>query len=220
MKYLIVGLGNIGDEYSDTRHNIGFTILDMFASTAGISFEDRRYGAVCEVKHKGRTLILLKPSTYMNLSGNAVSYWMKKEKLEVDRLLVLVDDIALPLGSIRMRPKGSDGGHNGLAHINTILGTSEYARIRIGIGNGFRKGSQIDYVLGRWSREEKELLKERISIVGEMIKSFSTIGTELTMTAFNRVAKQPANSGENEKSAKAVQNKTESDNGGSKSNTD
>lgn len=218
MKYLIVGLGNIGDEYADTRHNIGFTILDMFASETGAGFEDKRYGAVCEVKYKGRTLVLLKPSTYMNLSGNAVSYWMKKEKTEADRLLVLVDDIALPLGSIRMRPKGSDGGHNGLAHINTILGTNEYARIRVGIGNGFKKGTQVNYVLGRWNKEEKEFLKERISIVIEMIKSFSTAGTELTMTAFNRQAKLPARSGENEDQGKAAQNRKESHDAGNKSN--
>jgi PTH1 family peptidyl-tRNA hydrolase len=218
MKYLIVGLGNIGDEYADTRHNIGFTILDMFASGAGASFEDKRYGAVCEVKYKGRTLVLLKPSTYMNLSGNAVSYWMKKEKIEADRLLVLVDDIALPLGSIRMRPKGSDGGHNGLAHINTILGTSEYARIRVGIGNGFKKGSQVNYVLGRWNKEEKEFLKERISLVIDMIKSFSTVGTELTMTAFNRLAKLPARSENNDPSGKAVQDKKKTDDAGSLSN--
>lgn len=219
MKYLIVGLGNIGDEYSDTRHNIGFTILDLFASEAGATFEDKRYGAVCEVKYRGRTLILLKPSTYMNLSGNAVSYWMKKEKTEAGSLLVLVDDLALPLGSIRMRPKGSDGGHNGLAHINSILGTTEYARIRVGIGNGFKKGTQINYVLGRWSKEEKDFLKERISIVIEMIKSFSTIGTDRTMTTFNRLAKLPAPAGDNEDSAgKTVQDKKESDNAGGKSN--
>jgi PTH1 family peptidyl-tRNA hydrolase len=217
MKYLIVGLGNIGDEYADTRHNIGFTILDMFASETGASFEDKRYGAVCEVKYKGRTLILLKPSTYMNLSGNAVSYWMKKEKTETDRLLVIVDDIALPLGSIRMRPKGSDGGHNGLAHINAILGTTEYARIRIGIGNGFKKGSQVNYVLGRWNKEEKEFLKDRISIVIDMIKSFSTVGTELTMTAFNRLAKLPPHQENNRTSDKADQDKNETDHAGNKS---
>jgi len=216
MKYLIVGLGNIGDEYADTRHNIGFTILDTFASEAGAIFEDKRYGAVCEVKYKGRTLILLKPSTYMNLSGNAVSYWMKKEKTEADRLLVLVDDLALPLGSIRMRPKGSDGGHNGLAHINTILGTTEYARIRIGIGNGFKKGSQVNYVLGRWNKDEKEFLRERIALVIDMIKSFSTVGTDLTMTAFNRLAKLPLNKSGNQPSDKAVNVKKETDDAGNK----
>ena len=193
MKYLIVGLGNIGDEYKDTRHNIGFTILDAFAEASGIDFSDRRYGSVCETKYKGRTFVLLKPSTYMNLSGNAVSYWLKKEKIPVENLLVIVDDIALPLGSIKMKPKGGDGGHNGLAHINSVLATSNYSRIRVGIGNGFRKGSQVNYVLGKWDPEEKRFIKERIAIIIEMIRSFGTAGTELTMTAFNRAAKLPVN---------------------------
>lgn len=191
MKYLIVGLGNIGEEYIDTRHNIGFSILDAFADESGASFSDRRYGSVCETKYKGRTFVLLKPSTFMNLSGNAVSYWLKKEKIPVENLLVIVDDIALPLGSIRMKPKGSDGGHNGLAHINAILSTSEYPRIRVGIGNGFRKGSQVNYVLGKWGAEEKKFIDERIRIVTGMIRSFGTVGTELTMTAFNRTSKLP-----------------------------
>lgn len=189
MKYLIVGLGNIGEEYKDTRHNIGFSVLDAMASASNASFTDKRYGAVCQVKYKGRIFILLKPSTYMNLSGNAVNYWLKKEKIEIENMLVIVDDIALPLGNIRMRPKGSDGGHNGLAHINTILGTYEYARIRVGIGNTFRKGTQRNYVLGSWSRKEKRFIKERVAIVVEMIKSFGTAGTELTMTAFNKLGK-------------------------------
>ncbi len=189
MKYLIVGLGNIGDEYTDTRHNIGFTILDAFARVSGAEFSDRRYGSVCEVKYKGRTFVLLKPSTFMNLSGNSVSYWLKKEKIPVENLLVIVDDIALPPGSIKMKPKGGDGGHNGLSHINEILSTSAYSRIRVGIGNGFRKGAQVDYVLGKWNTEEKKFMEERIAIVIEMIRSFGTIGTELTMTAFNRSAK-------------------------------
>ena len=151
MKYLIVGLGNIGEGYKDTRHNIGFKVLDAMAMASNISFTDRRYGAVSSVKYKGRELILLKPSTYMNLSGNAVNYWLKKEKIPIENMLVIVDDIALPLGSIRLRPKGSDGGHNGLAHISNILSTNEYARIRIGIGNSFHKGSQVDFVLGTWN---------------------------------------------------------------------
>jgi PTH1 family peptidyl-tRNA hydrolase len=186
LKYLIVGLGNIGDEYKDTRHNIGFSVLDAFASAYDTSFTDRRYGAVCPIKYKGKTFFLLKPSTYMNLSGNSVNYWLKKEKIGIENMLVIVDDIALPLGNIRMRPKGSDGGHNGLAHINTILGTNEYARIRVGIGNSFRKGTQRNYVLSPWSRKEKKFIEERIAIVIEMIKSFGTMGTELTMTAFNK----------------------------------
>jgi PTH1 family peptidyl-tRNA hydrolase len=189
MKYLIVGLGNIGDEYKDTRHNIGFMVLDAMAESSGIVFEDRRYGSVCSLKFKGREFILLKPSTYMNLSGNAVNYWLKKGKVGVENLLVIVDDLALPAGSIRMRPKGSDGGHNGLAHINAVLGTSEYARIRIGIGNSFPRGSQKHYVLSRWTTEELSYINERIAIVVEMIKSFGTIGTGLTMTAFNKIGK-------------------------------
>ena len=191
MKYLIVGLGNIGDGYKNTRHNIGFTVLDAMAMASNTSFTDKRYGSVCQIKYKGRTFILLKPSTFMNLSGNAVNYWLKKENIPIENLLVIADDIALPLGTIRLKPKGSDGGHNGLAHINTILSTSEYARVRIGIGNGFRKGSQVDFVLGEWSPEEMKLLEERISIVAGMIKSFGTAGLELTMTAFNKVGKVP-----------------------------
>ena len=162
-----------------------------YADEAGVSFTDRRYGSVAETKYRGRTFILLKPSTYMNLSGNAVRYWLSRENISPENLLVIVDDLALPLGSIRMKPKGSDGGHNGLAHINSVLGTDGYARIRIGIGNGFKKGNQVNYVLGRWSDEEKEQLKGRIGIVVEMIKSFGTAGTELTMTAFNRASKVP-----------------------------
>jgi len=189
MKYLIVGLGNIGEEYKDTRHNIGFTVLDTMAMVSNTSFTDRRYGAVCQIRYKGRELILLKPSTYMNLSGNAVSYWLKKEKIPVGNLLVIVDDIALPPGSIRMRPKGSDGGHNGLAHISNILSTNEFPRIRIGIGNSYRKGAQRDFVLGTWNQEEKKFMEERISIVIEMIKSFTYKGLELTMTSFNKAGK-------------------------------
>jgi PTH1 family peptidyl-tRNA hydrolase len=191
MKYLIVGLGNIGEGYQDTRHNIGFTVLDTMAVASNISFTDKRYGAVCELRYKGRDMFLLKPSTYMNLSGNAVSYWLKKENIPLENMLVIVDDIALPLGSIRMRSKGSDGGHNGLAHINTILSTNEYARIRIGIGNSFSKGGQINYVLGKWDPEEKKFMAERISIVIDMIRSFAFAGVELTMTTYNKVGKVP-----------------------------
>jgi PTH1 family peptidyl-tRNA hydrolase len=191
MKYLIVGLGNIGEGYKDTRHNIGFTVLDAMALASNTSFTDKRYGAICEIRYKGRDLILLKPSTYMNLSGNAVSYWLKKENIPLENMLVIVDDIALPSGSIRMRPKGSDGGHNGLSHISTILATNEYPRIRIGIGNSFRKGAQVDFVLGKWDPDEKKFMEGRISIVIDMIKSFAFAGTELTMTAFNKVGKVP-----------------------------
>jgi PTH1 family peptidyl-tRNA hydrolase len=191
VKYLIAGLGNIGDGYHDTRHNIGFTVLDALAEASNSSFTDKRYGAVSLAKYKGRDLILLKPSTFMNLSGNAVSYWMRKENIPIENLLVIVDDLALPLGSIRMRLKGSDGGHNGLAHINAVLATNEYTRIRIGIGNNFRKGSQVNYVLGTWDPEEKAFLKDRIAIVVEMIRSFAFAGAEITMTNFNKLGKVP-----------------------------
>lgn len=189
MKYLIAGLGNTGDGYKETRHNIGFTILDTMAVASNISFTDKRYGAVCHTRYKGRELILLKPSTFMNLSGNAINYWMKKENIPVENVLVLVDDIALPLGSIRMRPKGSDGGHNGLAHISEILGTHDYPRIRFGIGDSFRRGSQIDFVLGTWDEEEKKVIQERIPVAIEMIKSFAFAGLDRTMTAFNKEGK-------------------------------
>jgi peptidyl-tRNA hydrolase, PTH1 family len=192
VKYLIVGLGNIGEEYRNTRHNIGFIVLDALAEASNAVFTDRRYGAVCSFKYKGREFILLKPSTFMNLSGDAVNYWLKKEKIPLEKMLVIVDDLALPLGSIRMRPKGSAGGHNGLDHINTVLGTDEYARIRFGIGNNFSKGRQRNYVLGKWTSEEEVLLNERIAIVSDMIKSFGTIGTGLTMTAFNKLGRAPS----------------------------
>jgi PTH1 family peptidyl-tRNA hydrolase len=191
MKYLIVGLGNIGDGYADTRHNIGFTILDAMAKASNVHFSDKRYGAYCSMKYKGRDFILIKPSTFMNLSGNAVRYWMQKEKIPLENLLIIVDDLALPLGSIRMRSKGGDGGHNGLAHISTTLSTRNYTRIRVGIGNNFSKGSQVEYVLGTWNEEEKRFLDKRISIVIDMIRSFGISGTELTMTAFNKAGKLP-----------------------------
>jgi PTH1 family peptidyl-tRNA hydrolase len=189
MKYLIVGLGNIGEEYAESRHNMGFMVLDAMAKASRSSFTDKRYGSVCSIKYKGKEFILLKPSTFMNLSGNAVRYWLKKEKIPVENMLVIVDDIALPLGSIRMKPKGSDGGHNGLAHITSVLATNHYARIRMGIGNAYNKGSQVDYVLGTLDDEEKNFLEGRIGIVIEMVRSFGTIGTELTMTAFNKKGK-------------------------------
>jgi PTH1 family peptidyl-tRNA hydrolase len=192
MKYLIVGLGNIGEGYKNTRHNIGFTVLDAMAMASNTSFTDKRYGAVCQTKYKGRTIILLKPSTFMNLSGNSVNYWLHKENIPTENLLVIVDDIALPLGTIRIKPKGSDGGHNGLAHINITLSSNEYARVRFGIGNEFRKGSQVDYVLGEWSPEEKKIISERINIVIDIIRSFCTSGLELTMTAFNKAGKMPS----------------------------
>ncbi|HNW50764.1 MAG TPA: aminoacyl-tRNA hydrolase [Prolixibacteraceae bacterium] len=186
MKYLIVGLGNIGDEYKNTRHNVGFQVLDALARASNLVFDvNRRYGAVAEYKFKGRSFILLKPSTYMNLSGNAVRYWLQKENIPIENLLVIVDDLALPFGAIRMRGKGSDAGHNGLKHINQVLGTNEYARVRIGIGNEFSRGQQIDYVLGEWDDEELKKLPERLDKVVEIIKSFGTIGLQQTMNQFN-----------------------------------
>lgn len=186
MKYLIVGLGNIGSEYSKTRHNIGFDILDAFAEASNIVFTDARYGAISEVKLKGRILKLLKPSTYMNLSGNAVRYWLQKEKISVENLLIIVDDLAIPFGSLRIRAKGSDGGHNGLKHINELLGTNNYARLRFGIGNNFSKGNQINYVLGEWTDEENISLNKMYDICNEIIKSFVFLGVDRTMNLHNK----------------------------------
>lgn len=185
MKYLIVGLGNIGPEYQNTRHNIGFHVLDAFAKASNLVFEDARYGAVAEARVKGRQLRLLKPSTYMNLSGKAVSYWLQKEHVPVENLLVVLDDLALPFGTIRMRAKGSDGGHNGLKNINALLGTQDYARVRVGIGNNFPRGGQIDYVLGQWTGEEEESLAAIDEHCGKMIESFVLVGCEKTMNAYN-----------------------------------
>lgn len=185
MKYLITGLGNIGNEYAHTRHNIGFDVVDYLSNEAGCPFSDKRYGSVSEIKFKGRSLVLLKPSTYMNLSGNAVRYWMQSEKIPLENLLVVVDDLALEVGVLRMKTKGSDGGHNGLAHINQILGTNQYARLRVGIGNNFPKGRQVDFVLSHFSDDEHAVLNQRIPVAADMIKSFSAIGAERTMNLFN-----------------------------------
>lgn len=185
MKYLIVGLGNIGNEYEDTRHNIGFTILDAFAKASNVFFTENRYGATAEVKVKGRKLILLKPSTFMNLSGNAVRYWKEKEKIELENILIVVDDLALPFGTLRLKKKGADAGHNGLKNIQELLGTQTYPRLRFGIGNNFLKGQQINYVLGKWTSEESELLPKRTEIACEMITSFCLAGIDNTMNAFN-----------------------------------
>ncbi|MCL1608884.1 MULTISPECIES: aminoacyl-tRNA hydrolase [Bacteroidaceae] len=186
MKYLIVGLGNIGDEYRDTRHNIGFNVLDAFAKASNIVFKDGRYGATADLSLKGRQLVLLKPSTYMNLSGNAVRYWMQQEKVPLENVLIVVDDLALPFGTLRLKPKGSDAGHNGLKHIAATLGTENYARLRFGIGNNFPKGAQIDYVLGHFSEEEKQQMGERIDTACEIIKSFCLAGIAITMNQFNK----------------------------------
>jgi PTH1 family peptidyl-tRNA hydrolase len=185
MKYLVAGLGNIGNEYAHTRHNIGFDILDALAGASNISFKDKRYGFVAEMNYRARNYVLLKPSTYMNLSGNAVRYWLNKLKLPVENLLVVVDDVALPFGTLRMRAKGGDAGHNGLNHIQTILGTTDYARLRFGIGNDFGPGQQVQYVLGGWTDEQEKALPQRIEMAGEIIRSFGVIGLQRTMNEYN-----------------------------------
>ena len=186
MKYLSVGLGNSGAEYAGTRHNIGFNVLDALAGASNAVFTTARYGDVAELKYKGRTLILLKPSTYMNLSGKAVRYWMEAEKIAPENLLVVSDDIALPFGTLRMRARGSAGGHNGLKNVAELLGTEDYARIRLGVGGDFPKGHQVDYVLGEWSDEERKALPDRLKVFGDAILSFTTIGLERTMNFFNK----------------------------------
>ena len=185
MKYLIVGLGNIGEEYRNTRHNIGFMVLDAFAKASNIVFSDNRYGAIANMSLKGRQLILLKPSTYMNLSGNAVRYWMQQEKIPLENVLIVVDDLALPLGTLRLKGKGSDAGHNGLKHIAATLGTQNYSRLRFGIGNDFPKGGQIDFVLGHFDDEAWKVLPERIELASEIIKSFCLAGLNITMNQYN-----------------------------------
>lgn len=184
-KFLIVGLGNIGEEYAGTRHNIGFEVLDYLAKEHEVKFKSDRLADVAEIKHKGKTLVLVKPTTYMNLSGKAVNYWLQAEKIPVENMLVIVDELALPFGKIRLGPKGSDGGHNGLKNIQETLGSSNYPRLRFGISNQFSKGHQINYVLGKWSDEEKQTLGDRVKLAADAVKSFSFIGLERTMTNFN-----------------------------------
>lgn len=184
-KFLIVGLGNIGAEYVNTRHNIGFKIVDFLAKKESLTFETVKLGALAEYKYKGRTFFLLKPNTYMNLSGKAVKYWMDKENIPQENILVITDDLNLSFGTIRIRKKGSDGGHNGLKNINLILNSQEYARFRFGISDEFKKGKQVDYVLGEWDDAEKIALPERLELASEIIKSFGTAGLENTMTTFN-----------------------------------
>lgn len=198
MKYLIVGLGNIGDEYADTRHNIGFIVADALAAEGNAVFKTDRYAAMTKLSVKGRTLVVIKPSTYMNLSGKAIRYWMQKEDIPRENLLVIVDDLALPLGAFRLRTKGSDGGHNGLISIIEHLESTEFSRIRFGIGNNFAKGRQVDYVLGRWDADETKILIPRIKEAVEMIKSFVLIGPERTMNFFNKrgVGDKPEKKGE------------------------
>ena len=190
MNYLIAGLGNIGAEYADTRHNVGFMTLDAWADAAGVTFQTQRYGDVAEISFKGRKLTLLKPSTYMNLSGNAVRYWMNKLNIPVENILVICDDLNLPFGTLRMRKKGSDGGHNGLKNIQELLGTQDYPRIRIGIGNNFQKGGQVNFVIGSMTDEEKGAMPEICNSVISGIKDFVTIGPDRAMNIFNTVKKQ------------------------------
>jgi PTH1 family peptidyl-tRNA hydrolase len=191
MKYLIVGLGNVGDEYHNTRHNIGFMVLDVLAKASNIVFSDKRYGAVTHLPLRGRQLILLKPSTYMNLSGFAVRYYMQQEKIPLENVLVIVDDLALPFGSLRLKGKGSDAGHNGLKHIAQTLGTENYARLRFGIGNDFPRGGQINYVLSPFNEKEWETMNERLETAGEIVKSFCLAGINMTMTQWNQKLEAP-----------------------------
>lgn len=185
MKYLIVGLGNVGDEYQNTRHNIGFKILDAFAEASNISFKTERYGDIARARVKNKQLVLLKPSTYMNLSGNAVRYWKEKENIAIDHILVLVDDIALPFGSIRLKGRGSDAGHNGLKNIAQMLGTDAYPRLRFGIGNDFPRGCQVDYVLGNFTLDERQRLTSRLDVAIDAMKTYCLSGLNIAMNTYN-----------------------------------
>jgi len=184
-KFLIVGLGNVGDKYHNTRHNIGFTILDSLAKKEDISFETKKLGDLARFKYKGRTFILLKPNTFMNLSGKAVNYWLKLENIALENMLVITDDLNLPFGTLRLKSKGSAGGHNGLTNINEVLQTQNYARLRFGIGSEYSKGRQVDHVLGIWDSEEEEKLEERIDKSGKAVTSFALAGIANTMNTFN-----------------------------------
>jgi PTH1 family peptidyl-tRNA hydrolase len=186
LKYLIVGLGNIGAEYNNTRHNIGFDVADKLVHDLKGEFIVDRLASVAKLKYKGRQLVVIKPTTYMNLSGKAVKYWMDKENIQVSKILILVDDIALPVGSLRLKTKGGDAGHNGLTDIIIKLNTSSFPRLRIGIGNNFPRGYQSDFVLGKWSNQEIDVLLPRIDVAVEIIQSFVSIGPGLTMTNFNK----------------------------------
>ena len=185
VKYLIVGLGNIGTEYAETRHNIGFKLLDFMAEKNDFRFEQKKLAYIAEWKHRGRKIIFCKPTTYMNLSGKAVNYWLQKEKVPLENLLIVVDDIALPFGTIRIKKKGSDAGHNGLTDIIRVLGHNNFNRMRFGIGAEFSRGKQVDYVLGKWTPEEKKKLPERLEKMSEAVKSFIAIGIDRTMNFFN-----------------------------------
>ena len=185
MKYLIVGLGNPGSEYSETRHNIGFKALDALARASNAVFTPRRYGDIAELKYKGRTLILAKPTTFMNLSGKAVNYWLREHKIPLDRLMIITDDIALPFGTIRIRSKGSDGGHNGLKSVQEVLNSLNYPRMRFGVGSNFLPGQQVSYVLSAWTEEESHQLENRLKLVSDAVLSFCSIGLTRTMNDFN-----------------------------------
>ena len=185
MKYLIVGLGNIGSEYANTRHNIGFKIVDAIAKASTSIFKPSRLGDMCEVKHKGRTFVLVKPSTFMNLSGKAVQYWMAEAKVPIDKVLIITDDIALDTGVIRIRTKGSDGGHNGLKSINQVLGRQDYPRLRFGVGNDFGPGQQVDYVLGEWTSGDLDIINPKIKKAAEAALAFGTMELKFVMSQFN-----------------------------------
>jgi PTH1 family peptidyl-tRNA hydrolase len=184
--FLIIGLGNIGNEYALTRHNVGFLALDRLASALELTWKTDRLGDICEFKHKGRTFILLKPSTYMNLSGKAAKYWLDKKKIDKERMLIVVDEINLPFGKLRLRGNGSDGGHNGLKNITEVLQTPNYARLRVGVGGDFAKGKQVEYVLGTWTDEEMAALPPVLDSCAAIIRSFGMSGLELTMTQYNK----------------------------------
>lgn len=185
MNYLVVGLGNIGDEYAETRHNIGFRILDALAGASNIAFQEKRYGFLAEMRLKGQTVYLLKPSTYMNLSGNAVRYWVNQKKIELERLLIVNDDLALPFGAIRMKPGGSEGGHNGLKSITQCLGTNQYPRLRFGIGNEFSRGHQVDFVLGHFTDDEMKTMDARVNCACDAIRAFVLSGIQFAMNNYN-----------------------------------
>lgn len=185
MKYLIVGLGNIGPEYVGTRHNIGFRVVDAIAEAQNAEWQDKRYGFICKTRVKNAELILLKPSTYMNLSGNAVRYWMQQEKIEMQNLLIVVDDLSLPVGAIRMKQNGSAAGHNGLKHIAQMLGTEGYNRLKFGIGNDFPRGAQVDFVLGKFSSEDDQILKAKIPVAADAVKAFALSGMQFAMCNYN-----------------------------------
>ena len=185
MKYLIIGLGNPGAEYENTRHNIGFKVLDKLAGLSNISFSTEKLADIAEVKFKGRNLVLVKPNTFMNLSGKAVAYWMQQSKINIENILVVTDDISLPFGVLRLRKKGSDGGHNGLKDIQVVLGNSNYPRLRFGVGNDFSRGKKVDYVLGNFTTENHENMEERIDMSVKIIQSFTAAGIGRTMSDFN-----------------------------------